>query len=385
MFSITPSVTFRVRRRAAADRATTPCARAVGMETRTKRAPGPRTSAYWSVRSAPGGRSTRRTSRRPQSTRPSNCWNRLNSRVARQTWESPRATLTKSRSSDFRHRGAHRYDAESGRCAGQRHAAGARKQGRVLQAGEARLAGPVQVGVEHGAAAAAALHCQGQLHGQGALADASLAGADGDDVLDPGQGLGDAFPLPADLADDVGTAVIDQVEVALHRGCESTKSSSRSGVVLIANRPGAGPEAVLLEAAGGPPKDGTRGRWSGRPARSAATARRGAQQRGDGRLAAEGEDLERSSGRSREKGQGTGPHRRGFGGAEPPRCPGRWRSRGPCGRSAQVADAPRCALPAAVELRDGLDLRLRSELGGGKRRRRGRRRGRRAGVSPAQE
>ena len=62
-------------------------ARDVGRESSPARRPrpSPRNSAYWNVRSAPGGRSTSRKSSAPQATPASRSPNAENSRVARQT------------------------------------------------------------------------------------------------------------------------------------------------------------------------------------------------------------------------------------------------------------------------------------------------------------
>jgi hypothetical protein len=61
--------------------------------------------------------------------------------------------------------------------------------GAAREAEHARLAGPVDVGIQD--ADLGALRGQGQreIHRGGRLADATLAGGDGDDVADPGQRL----------------------------------------------------------------------------------------------------------------------------------------------------------------------------------------------------
>ena len=51
---------------------------------------------------------------------------------------------------------------------------------------------------------------------QSALADSSLAGADGDEMADPGKPVSDAGTLLDDLLDDPGAAVAGDVVVALH-------------------------------------------------------------------------------------------------------------------------------------------------------------------------
>src|SRR5687767_14861473 len=51
---------------------------------------------------------------------------------------------------------------------------------------------------------------------QGALADATLAGADGDEVSDAGEPLGDASLLFGNLFEDSGASVAGDVVVALH-------------------------------------------------------------------------------------------------------------------------------------------------------------------------
>ena len=61
---------------------------------------GPRKSAYWTVRSAPGGKSNIGESRAPHSKAPRISPRRENSLVARHVCDSPGAALSKSSASD---------------------------------------------------------------------------------------------------------------------------------------------------------------------------------------------------------------------------------------------------------------------------------------------
>ncbi len=105
-----------------------------------------------------------------------------------------------------------------------------------FQPGQTGLAGTVQVGVENRAAAPRSPECQGELHRQGALADTSLAGADGDDVIDAGHRLGDALPLLEDLSENVGTAVAGDVGVCLHDRRMRSSTPVRSATERAAAR-----------------------------------------------------------------------------------------------------------------------------------------------------
>ena len=100
MFSTYPRTRCAPFERAATDRLTTPRATSDGIVTSRKEVRGPRKSAYWTVRSAPGGRSNSSTSRVPQWKAPSISVRRANSLVARQVWDSPRAALSNSSAAD---------------------------------------------------------------------------------------------------------------------------------------------------------------------------------------------------------------------------------------------------------------------------------------------
>ena len=52
---------------------------------------------------------------------------------------------------------------------------------------------------------------------QGALADATFAGAHGHEMAHPGEPVGDAGALTGNLFEDSGPSVADDVVVALHR------------------------------------------------------------------------------------------------------------------------------------------------------------------------
>ena len=85
---------------AATERATTPRATSDGIVTSRNEVLGPRNSAYWTVRSAPGGRSTMSRSSAPHSKEPRISPRSANSLVARQVWDSPAAALSNSSDSD---------------------------------------------------------------------------------------------------------------------------------------------------------------------------------------------------------------------------------------------------------------------------------------------
>ena len=78
------------------ERATTPRETSDGIVTRRKDVSGPRNSANWRVRSAPGGRSNRSTSSFPHATEARTSPKAANSFVARQVCDSPDATDAKS-------------------------------------------------------------------------------------------------------------------------------------------------------------------------------------------------------------------------------------------------------------------------------------------------
>src|SRR6476646_3578298 len=85
---------------AATERATTPRETSEGIVTSTNEVRGPRKSAYWTVRSAPGGRSNISRSSAPHSKDERISLRRENSFVARQVWDSPCAALSNSSDSD---------------------------------------------------------------------------------------------------------------------------------------------------------------------------------------------------------------------------------------------------------------------------------------------
>src|SRR5206468_7825650 len=76
---------------------------------------------------------------------------------------------------------------------------------------------PVEVGLENAAAGAAERPRTGQTGGHGRLADAALAGDDGDDRAHAGEALAEPHLLGLDLAHDVRTAVADDILVLFHR------------------------------------------------------------------------------------------------------------------------------------------------------------------------
>ena len=85
---------------AATERATTPRDTSDGIVTSRNEVLGPRKSAYWTVRSAPGGRSNISRSSAPHSKEPRISPRSANSLVARQVWDSPCAALSNSSDSD---------------------------------------------------------------------------------------------------------------------------------------------------------------------------------------------------------------------------------------------------------------------------------------------
>ena len=100
MFSTYPRRRLGPFDRAATERATTPRATSEGIVTSTNEVRGPRKSAYWTVRSAPGGRSNISRSSAPHSKDPRISPRRANSLVARHVWDSPCAALSNSSASD---------------------------------------------------------------------------------------------------------------------------------------------------------------------------------------------------------------------------------------------------------------------------------------------
>ena len=85
-----------------------------------------------------------------------------------------------------------------------------------LNAGHARLRGPVEVGVEDRDPQSAGAQRAGEMQRQRALADSALAGTHGDEMAHPGEPVGDAGALLGDLFEDSGPPVANDVVVALH-------------------------------------------------------------------------------------------------------------------------------------------------------------------------
>ena len=89
---------------------------------------------------------------------------------------------------------------------------------------------------------------------QGALADSSLTGADGDEMADPGKPVGDAGALLDDLLDDPGASVAGDVVVPLHRCLAYTESGgglpgSSTAIILAPSMtrcPACGQETAIL-------------------------------------------------------------------------------------------------------------------------------------------
>ncbi len=100
MFSTYPRRRLGPFDSAATERATTPRATSEGIVTSRNEVRGPRKSAYWTVRSAPGGRSNISRSSSPHSNDPRISPSSANSRVARHVCDSPCATLSNSSASD---------------------------------------------------------------------------------------------------------------------------------------------------------------------------------------------------------------------------------------------------------------------------------------------
>ena len=144
-----------------------------------ERGPRPRNSAYWTVRSAPGGRSNMSRSSAPHSKEPRISPRRANSLVARQVCDSPGAALSNS------------SDADSGTSVpiektpipllvrGSATFWRAGNEQRPLDTGHSRLRGAVEVRVEDRDPQPPGAQRAGEMQRQGALADSPLAGAHG--------------------------------------------------------------------------------------------------------------------------------------------------------------------------------------------------------------
>ena len=100
MFSTYPRTGFGPFDSAATERATTPRDTSDGIVTSTNEVCDPRKSAYWTVRSAPGGRSNISMSSAPHSTDARISPRRANSLVARHVCDSPCAVDSNSRAFD---------------------------------------------------------------------------------------------------------------------------------------------------------------------------------------------------------------------------------------------------------------------------------------------
>jgi hypothetical protein len=88
--------------------------------------------------------------------------------------------------------------------------------GRGAEPRHARLARAVEVRVENRHLGPVGTKRERDLHGERALADSALAGADGEHVADATEACGDARALGDHLCFDVRAAVAADVEIALH-------------------------------------------------------------------------------------------------------------------------------------------------------------------------
>ena len=87
---------------------------------------------------------------------------------------------------------------------------------RPLDACHARLGRAVEVRVQDRNPEPPGAQSAREMQRQGALADAPLAGAHGDEMTHPGEPVGNAGALLGNLLEDSGAAVADDVVVALH-------------------------------------------------------------------------------------------------------------------------------------------------------------------------
>src|SRR5689334_19484955 len=105
----------------------------------------------------------------------------------------------------------------------------------MLEAGELRLAGSVEIDVEDRHGAAARAQRLGQLQGQRALADAAFARADRQAMAHARQALGDALAQAEHLLENLRAAVALDVEVGLHGWAEHT-SAAPAAAPLFSSR-----------------------------------------------------------------------------------------------------------------------------------------------------
>ena len=111
---------------------------------------------------------------------------------------------------------AHREDADPVARPRERDLLAAGNEHRPLDTCHASLRGAVEVRVEDRNPKPPGAQRAGKMQRQRALADASLAGADGHEMTNAGEPVGDAGALLGDLLEDSGPSVADDVVVTLH-------------------------------------------------------------------------------------------------------------------------------------------------------------------------
>ena len=201
---------------AATERATTPRATSEGIVTSRNEVRGPRKSAYWTVRSAPGGRSNISRSSAPHSKDPRISPRSANSLVARHVCDSPCAALSNSSASDS---GISEPIEKTPIPLLVRGSATLWLPGTnsapwtpAMRACEGPLKSASRIAIRSPRARSAPARCSVKV----LLPTPALAGAHGHEMAHPGEPVGDAGALLGNLLEDSGPSVADDVVVALH-------------------------------------------------------------------------------------------------------------------------------------------------------------------------
>ena len=202
--------------RAATERATTPRATSEGIVTSRNEARGPRKSAYWTVRSAPGGRSNSSRSSAPHSKAPRISPRSANSLVARHVCDSPCAALSKSSASDS---GITEPIEKTPIPSLVRGSATLSRPGTnraswtpAMRACEGPLKSASRIAIRSPRARRAPASCSVSV----LLPTPPLPEPDRHEVAHPGEPVGDAGALLRHLLEDAGPSVAGDVVVALH-------------------------------------------------------------------------------------------------------------------------------------------------------------------------
>ena len=166
---------------------------------------GPRKSAYWTVRSAPSGKSNISRIERSPLEGPEDLAEE--SELLR---GAPRMGLPLRRALELerlrlRDQRAHGEDRNPVPGPRERNLEAAGNEQRPLDACHARLRGAVEVRVQDRNPKPPGAQSAREMQRQGALADAALAGAHGDEMTHPGEPVGDAGALLGNLLEDLWT------------------------------------------------------------------------------------------------------------------------------------------------------------------------------------